>query len=203
MHRSGENVVVEGGLSAIVLAGGRSRRMGRDKALLRLGGQTQLERTIRVVREITAQVIVVGREDIPDVPAVQDIRRGIGPLGGLLTGLSATGCRYAVAVGVDHPYLKAEVLRHLAGLCPGFDAVVPVSAGRLHTTHAVYAAGTVAIIDEQIARGEYSIRSLLARLNVRWVREEEVAQIEGAAASLRNVNTPEEWSAVAGSEGWK
>ena len=132
----------------MILAGGRSRRMGRDKADLQVGGQSLLVRTACVLSEVVDEILVVGRDSFSSalphsVRAVPDEVPGIGPLGGLLSGLRRTTYPYAVVVACDLPFLDAGVLRHLLTLAPGYDAVVPFVGGHNQPLHAVYRADGV------------------------------------------------------------
>src|SRR5947209_3261783 len=102
--------------TGIILAGGRSRRMGRDKALLRIEGETLLERTVRVTRALADEVIVVGRprlEGPGGVLRLEDERPDSGPLGGLYTGLRHASNAVTIVVACDLPNVETAVLRRL------------------------------------------------------------------------------------------
>lgn len=117
----------------IVLAGGRSTRMGTDKALLTINGETLLARVVSVISGVVTQVVIVGRTDLPHelagATAIADAFPGTGPLGGIATGLARTQAERALVVATDQPFLQVELLRFLLGLAPGYDAVVPVIGG--------------------------------------------------------------------------
>src|SRR5947209_7267292 len=103
-----------------VMAGGRSSRFGRDKALLVVNGETLLQRTVATLREVAADVVVLGPPEratqVSGVEVLQDAVPGIGPLGGIYTALRARpGCA-ALVVAVDMPFLNAVLLRHLVAL---------------------------------------------------------------------------------------
>ena len=116
--------------AGIILAGGRSTRMGRDKALLQIDGETMLARTVRIVSEVMPEVLIVGRTTLPPglsgVTAVPDAYGETGPLGGIVTGLTRVTAEQVLVVSCDLPHLQADVLRLLVALAPGFDAVVPL-----------------------------------------------------------------------------
>jgi molybdopterin-guanine dinucleotide biosynthesis protein A len=178
--------------SGIILAGGRSRRMGRDKAGLRLREETLLEQTVRVLRAVAEDVVVVGG-DRPGAVADEVPRQG--PIGGIATGLRHIHQPYAVAAACDHPFLSARVLRYLADLIRGYDAVVPVD-DHIHPLHAVYARSILPLLETRIERGERAMKSALAELRVRWVEVKELRAIDPTGRSLMGVNTPEEWEAA-------
>src|SRR5712691_1983298 len=102
--------------SGAVMAGGRSSRFGRDKALLEIGGETLLQRTVRTVRTVAQRVIVLGPQEraaqVEDAAVLQDEIPGIGPLGGIYTALRATPGSAVLVVAVDMPFLNAGLLRH-------------------------------------------------------------------------------------------
>jgi molybdopterin-guanine dinucleotide biosynthesis protein A len=115
--------------AGIILAGGHSRRMGTDKALLEIDGETLLGRTVRVVSAVVREVLIVGRTELPpglgEVAAMEDAYPGIGPLGGIAFGLEQMEAEQALVVACDLPFLRTEVLQMLLDLAPGYDAVVP------------------------------------------------------------------------------
>ena len=202
-------------LSAVILAGGRSRRMGADKAFLDLGGQTLIERAVARLGRLSDDVIVVTNE--PERFArlgarlVGDVLPGKGALGGVYSGLRAARHAAAVVVACDMPYLNAGLLRYMAGLLEGYDAVVPQgSTGRaggerpdqaavkakeidLHPLHAVYAATCLGAIEAAIARGDLRTMAFFDDVRVRIVGGDEIDRFDPQRLSIWNVNTPEEW----------
>lgn len=168
--------------------------MGRDKALLERDGVTLLERTVCELQTISEDVIVVGRAvHIPGVRGVPDERRGLGPIGGLLTGLRLARCPLVIAVACDHPFLDARALNVLVSLASGYEAVVPSMAGIAQPLHAVYRRTSIPTVEAYVAGGGRSLNGLLEKLSIRWVTEAEMAEIDPDHRSLLNVNTPEEW----------
>jgi len=186
--------------SGLILAGGASRRMGRDKPALTLDGRTLLDRTICVLAAVVDEVLVVGPRQqalsAPEVRVVQDDVPNAGPLGGLLAGLRRVSCSYAVTVACDLPFLEANVLRYLLDLSPGYDAVVPRVDGQNQTLHAVYASSVDAVIARHIARGQLKLDGVLPELTVRWVDEGELESAGLQLRSFTNVNTPADWNAA-------
>ncbi len=184
-------------LSAVILAGGQSRRMGQDKALLEIAGTTLLARTVKTVQQLTDDVLVVGRTeltaDCPSVRTVTDALPGMGPLAGLCTGLEHVSGTLAVCVGCDYPSLRAEALAGLARLVTGWEAAVPVVAGRGQFTHALYQRSILPLLQAEVDAGELSIRAAMRTVRVRWVAEDEMRALDPSLGSLRSVNTPAEW----------
>ena len=190
-----------------ILAGGASSRMGADKAALRLGGLTFVERVAAALRPVAREVFVVSsKHDAArwGLPVVPDLYENSGALGGLhaaLThanmrrGANAGGRRIAV-VSCDLPFVTGALLKRLASFCAAeWDAVAPVQEdGRAQPLCAVYESercGPVA--DLLLGSGELRPRELLARVRTRWVAFEELADLDGAGLFFMNVNTPEEY----------
>ena len=128
------------GLSALILAGGRSRRMGQDKIWLPLGagGVPLIERVVTRVRPLAAEFLFSANAPEPfaalvshlrdqGVPAqvVPDLYPGAGPLAGLHAGLNAARCDLLLAVAGDMPFINPVLVAHLVALMPGFDVVIP------------------------------------------------------------------------------
>jgi molybdopterin-guanine dinucleotide biosynthesis protein A len=187
--------------SGIVLAGGRSRRMGRDKAALALDGITLLEHAVAALTPVTDDIVVVGpRRDIElpgQVIVVQDEIPGAGPLAGLLTGLRQVRYDYALAVACDMPFLDPHVLRLLLHLVGGHDAAIPLIDGRGYPFPGVYTRRITPAIERHILSGRLKLRALLNDLDVRWVGENEIGRLDPDHRSLVNVNTAAEWQAAA------
>lgn len=193
-------------LAAVVLAGGRSARMGADKASLAWGGETLLSRTVASLATVVERVVVVrsaGQELPPLPPAVrivEDARPGRGPLEGIASGLRALE-RDALAFvcAVDMPFLEgAFAAAVMAALPDGADAAVPRAGGRVHPMAAAYRAGVLGTVDAHLAAGRMSMRELLDALEVRWLDD-----LPGAERALRNLNTPAELTAARQESGEK
>jgi molybdopterin-guanine dinucleotide biosynthesis protein A len=190
--------------AGIVLAGGRSRRMGLDKAALRLGAETLLARAVRRLATVCRPVIVVaaGAGSYPGCPVriVPDRWPGAGPLAGLATGLRAVaagrgaqGVRAAL-VAVDLPFLVPALLQDLVARARHCDAVVPVVRGQAQPLCAVYAARVAAVAEELLRRDRRAMHDLLAvpGLRVTYVDEPALRACDPDLRSFFNVNTPED-----------
>ncbi|MBI3913623.1 MAG: molybdenum cofactor guanylyltransferase [Chloroflexi bacterium] len=116
-------------VSAIILAGGQSRRMGRDKAFIEFAGAPLIQHVLACVQPLCAETIIVAND--PDAYArfsarvVADAYPGKGSLGGIFSGLQAAREPYALAVACDMPFLNADLLCFLISLAPQFDVVIP------------------------------------------------------------------------------
>lgn len=169
-----------------MLAGGMSSRMGRDKAEILLGGRKLLERTIDALRPLCSEVWVVGRKgEDHRVRYFPDELPGLGPIGGLYTGLRALGDGRALFSACDMPFLKPEVLKQLLG--HHAEAVAFRLGGRVHPLPGVYDARLAERILEQVEAGERSLTALL-----RASRTVYVDLYPSEAWVLSDVDTPED-----------
>ncbi|MGH2374482.1 MAG: molybdenum cofactor guanylyltransferase [Candidatus Methylomirabilaceae bacterium] len=187
-------------LSGIVLAGGQSRRMGRDKAALPFGGTTLVAWVARRLSSVCAEVIVVARDaaDCAGCGArvVGDRWPGWGPLGGLATGLEASTTVYGAVIACDLPFVEPGLLLGLAGLAQGgWDAVVPSAGGDAQPLCAVYRRSVGQPAETLLRTGGRSLRDLLATpsLRVCHVPEWALREWDPALQSFENINTPEEY----------
>lgn len=186
-------------LSGVVLAGGQSQRMGRNKALLELDGQTLIERVLANLARLCDELIISANEIEPysnlGARVVPDAIQGHGALGGIHAGLKAMRNDRAIVVACDMPFLRLSFLRYMAAVAQGYDVVVPRIGEYYEPLHAVYSKSCVAAIERLAARGPRRIVALYDRVRVREVTEEQV-RLFGAENSFANVNTPEDWTEV-------
>ncbi len=186
-----------GRLAGVVLAGGRSRRMGTDKASLWLGGTTLLARVLQRVQLCCHPVLVVASPEAPrgdlGAPVVVDRWPGMGPLAGLEAGLRACPVPYAAVVACDLPFLQPALLRGLAQCAQGFQAAVPYLA-RPHPLCAVYHRDAAGVAEELLRSGGGPLQRLLDRLRVHYVPEETLRVWDPGLVSLFNVNTPADYA---------
>ena len=179
-----------------ILAGGRSLRMGADKALVPVGGSPMIEWVAAALNAVVDEVVIVGRNDpLAGIPAVPDLRPGPrGPLAGLVAALHHAAGRSVLLVAVDHPLVRPATVQGLLDLLDR-DAVVPVDGGVRQSTCAAYPATWVATADREDRSGG-SIQSLLDRLPHCEVGPEEWAAWGEDGRSWHSVDTPEAAAAV-------
>lgn len=188
------------GISVFVLAGGRSTRMGTDKALLRLEGKTLLERALANAHQMSHVVKLVGaRERYAEfgVPVVEDEFQQCGPLGGIHAALGASESPLNVVLSVDTPFVSADFLLYLVQRAQAkADALVtvPDAGGGVQGTCAVYRRPFRAVAEQQLKRGRYKVTDALALVSVEYVEESEMRAVGFDPAMFANLNTPEEFS---------
>jgi molybdopterin-guanine dinucleotide biosynthesis protein A len=199
--------------SAIVLAGGLSRRLGQDKRRLRLwgaDGPTLLEHTIGVVARQCADVVVVlnDPQDWPGLPArlVSDVYADGGSLGGIYSGLLAAAHDYALAVACDMPFLNAGLIGAMVERPRDYDALVPRSprpgAARnaldVEPLHAIYAKSCLDPMRAALESGRRRIAAFFPHVRVAYVELDEIRRHDPAGRSFLNVNTPEQMAEATG-----
>ena len=200
-------------LTGLILAGGQSRRLGQDKALVRIGnaGPTLVERVASALRPLCDEILLVGGESARyaflELPVVPDIYAEAGALGGIYAGLCAASHEHALAVGCDMPFLNPALLRYMADLPRDYDVLVPRwareagGAGQLYTPknelaaqtlHAIYGRACQPFMRALLAEraGERRVIAFFPQVRVRYVEPDEVAQFDPAGRSFFNVNTP-------------
>ena len=182
---------------ALILAGGGSRRMGQDKALLLHEGRTFLERMIAVMLTLTPNVLVIA--DRPDKYALTagriavDLYPDAGPVGGIVTGLGAAGPGLHYVVACDMPVINADVLRLLRQeIGPDDDAATPYLDDKPEPLYAVYRDTAAPKLRAYLTSGRRSARGALNALNVHHVGADAINRVDPGAASFANINTPSE-----------
>lgn len=184
--------------SAVVLAGGRSRRMGRPKALLPFGGQPLILHVVRRIRSLFPDIVVAAapEQELPELPAalVRDEVAYRGPVGGMCRGLRACKGAGAFVTSCDLPFLNLSLVSYLASRLPGHDVVAPYWEGRLQPLHAVYRRGVLPLLEQQLRRGELRPVSLYDKVRTLEVDEDEVRAFDPEGLSFFNVNTLDDYA---------
>lgn len=185
-------------VGAILLAGGASRRMGRDKALLPWGGRPLIAQVADQLRQVS-EVVLVGANDggrfaFLGLPVVPDRVPGQGPLMGLASCLAASRCELNLVVGCDMPWIDREAVQALLACAAGCDAVVPRDAdGRAEPLFAVYRRHPcLPAAEALLERGGRRLGDLFAALRVCWVDSADLP----AGGWRRNLNTPADYQAA-------
>jgi molybdopterin-guanine dinucleotide biosynthesis protein A len=194
-------VHMERAYTGIVLAGGASRRMGRNKAFLRVGRRRLIEVVIERLREACTEVLVTTGDVAAygglGVAVVADRFPGIGVLGGLHAGLAAARNDLVLAVGCDMPFLNARLLRAFGEWAVGYDAAVLRHGAYVEPLHAAYRRTCLEPIERAIRAGQRRVISFFGEVRVRYVTPEEVRPLDPDLLSFTNLNSPEDWPAMA------
>ncbi|MFA7249680.1 MAG: molybdenum cofactor guanylyltransferase [Dehalococcoidia bacterium] len=192
-------------VTGIVLAGGRSRRMGRDKASLVLDGETLLQRTVRALSAVATEVVVVRAPGaaLPPVVApcpvvdVEDPVEGEGPLVGIAAGLEAAHAPLAIVVGVDMPFLQPALLRLLAERVRGGARwVLPIAGHRPQPLCSAFARDALETLRAHIAAGDRAPMAVAADLGMVRLEPEAWRAADPEGLSFMDVDTPEDFAAA-------
>ena len=190
------------GVSGIILAGGLSRRLGRDKALEPFQGQPLISRVLGRIDCLTDETVVVVNSEsrgaelplLDDVKTAVDIYRDSGSLGGIFTGLSAATNDWGFVVACDMPFLNAGLMKHMIASRDGYDAIVPILDGYPEPTHALYSKTCLPYIERRLKARQLKIAGFFDDVRVRYVGAEEIDSFDSERLSFFNVNTPEDLS---------
>ena len=185
-------------LSAVILAGGRSSRMGTAKSLLPFDGEPLIVHIVRALAPLFDDIIVVAApgQDLPPMAArvVHDEVGYQGPVGGIYYGLRAAGGQGAFVTSCDSAFLNPALIAHLVSLRAGFDVVVPYWEGRYQPLLAVYSHTVVPLLAAQLERGELRPVYLFDKARTRRVEEDQIRRFDPDGASFFNMNTPADYA---------
>lgn len=182
---------------AIILAGGKNRRMNRSKAFLEVGGRRIIDRILGALAPVCGEILLVtntpGEYARLGLRVVQDILPHRVPLAGLHAGLAYSGARYNLVVACDMPFVSGSLARLLLERAAGFDAVVPVrSDGLLEPLCAVYGTTCVGPIERCLAEGKRRVVDFFPLVRVKYIEQAEVERVADPLLAFFNVNTPED-----------
>lgn len=183
-------------MTGIILAGGKSTRLGEDKAFIKLDSATLLEAVLATVQKVVAEIIIVANKlkkfaDFlsPEIQIIQDKIPYQGPLGGILAGLEASNDLYNLIVPCDAPFLKEELLKELLSQADGYDAVVPKINKKLEPLIAVYSKRCVEPIRASLEKKNFRIVSFFDRVNIKYVTTDIINKCDRDKLSFFNINT--------------
>jgi molybdenum cofactor guanylyltransferase len=184
-------------LTAFVLAGGNSTRMGTDKAFLEFKGLSLVERALRTLRALTPEVMIVGERAkfAQYAPVVEDAFRARGPLGGIHAALAATATDLNIILAVDLPFIEVRFLKFLVKKAHTADALVvlPRAAGGLQPLCSVFRKDVQLVAERALLRKENKIDSLFKEVATLVIEEDELQRRRFPASMFDNLNTPHEY----------
>ncbi|OGP65681.1 MAG: hypothetical protein A2169_12565 [Deltaproteobacteria bacterium RBG_13_47_9] len=183
-------------MTGIILAGGRSARMGQNKAFIEIEGVPIITRIHRILRELFQEIIIVANDkelfrDF-DSRVYNDLVPQRGALGGLYTGLFFSSFPYSFCVGCDMPFLNESVIEHLMKNAKNDDVIVPRTKDGLEPLHAIYSKNCLEPIRKIMGQRKYRIIDFFPMVRVKIIEEEEFFPLDPSRDSFVNINTPEE-----------
>jgi molybdopterin-guanine dinucleotide biosynthesis protein A len=183
-------------VTGMLLAGGRSRRMGVDKALIALAGDTVVRRVLGHLRECADEVYIVG--DRPErfadlgVRVVPDDEPGLGVVGGIATGLRAAGEGIVVCVACDMPFVDAELMRYLVDSVGSADGAIARTQHGVEPLCAAYRVEILPALNQMISEGELAAQAIARRVDLTPVDDADLETAGLDARRLFNMNTPDD-----------
>jgi molybdopterin-guanine dinucleotide biosynthesis protein A len=187
-------------VGGIILAGGQSKRMGTNKALLRVepGGLTLIEKVVAALGEVSAEVQLVTNQAATytwlGLPIIADNYQVGASLTGLEAGLAASHYEYNLVVACDMPYLNPALLRSLVKRPRNYEVLVPVnSENQPETLCAIYSQSCLSVIRERLEQGNYKMAGWLAEVRTVFIPVSELKEYDPILRSFINLNTPEEF----------
>jgi molybdopterin-guanine dinucleotide biosynthesis protein A len=183
-------------VTGVILAGGKSSRYGTNKAFVEINGTRLIDRVATVMRAIFKRVILVTncpREySYLYLPAHQDLIQGLGPIGGIYTGLETIRDDAGFFIACDMPFASQDLIRYIISVNGQFDAIVPKVDWKMEPLHALYRKTCLPVLIGMIKSGSYQILESFHRLNVRFIDETEIKTYDPQLRSFFNVNSPDE-----------
>lgn len=188
-------------VSAAVMAGGKSRRMGQDKAWIPFEGRPIVQRVIDVLHEVADEVFIVANDERYaelGLRVVPDRFPDGGALGGIATGVSSAQHERVLVAACDMPFLRADLWRLLIERAEDADAVVPRRGGQYETLHALYTKACLPFMERALGSGRMRVISFFGDVRVAEVGEADLRAVDPELRAFTNVNTPEELAALLG-----
>ena len=192
-------------ISGVILAGGKSKRMGVDKATITVGGELLIEYPLRVLNEmfkdnmvITSNLLIEKlRKELSGYGRLNfltDIHSNHGALGGIYTAMCHATTPYIFVTACDMPFISAQLIRYMASKTTNgnYDVVIPESPGGIETLHAIYKCGLKDLIKNEIIKNNNKIKSFFSKVNVFYVTLDVVEMFGDGENMFRNINTPKE-----------
>jgi molybdopterin-guanine dinucleotide biosynthesis protein A len=186
-------------VTSIVLAGGRSSRLGREKHAEVIAGKSLIERAISSVSRLSLEILIVisqkqARSSLslytyPEAKTVVDLYPGKGSIVGIFTGLVHSSCFLNLVVACDMPFLNLDLLRYMIGLTPGFDVVIPRIGSQMEPLHAVYSKNCLRPMEDLIKQGNFKVTAFFDSVKVRYVDKDELDRFDPERLSFFNINT--------------
>jgi molybdenum cofactor guanylyltransferase len=180
-----------------VTAGGRSSRMGLDKAWLELGGRAMISHVLDALRPVVTDIAVIANRDdyaVLGVPIVSDSNRGIGPIEAVRASLAASRFDRVIVVGCDLPFVTPELFRYLLSQAGRYQSVVPLDRDNIpEPLCAIYSRSSLPEVERMIKAGQFKISPLFKRIETLLVGFEELSGLRGSDLFFENINTPEEY----------
>jgi molybdenum cofactor guanylyltransferase len=196
-RNTGKSTPLIRGVTGVILAGGKSSRFGSNKAFADVNGRQLIRRVIAIMGSVFNELIIITND--PDeysslgISMHEDIIKGLGPLGGIYTGLEKMPDRFGFFVACDMPFLNEDLIRYITEMKNNeYDAVVPKIDWKMEPLHSLYSITCLPSIKRLIEQGECMINKFFQAIHTRFVNEDEIRQYDPLLRSFYNINRPGE-----------
>jgi molybdopterin-guanine dinucleotide biosynthesis protein A len=187
-------------MTGVILSGGKSVRMGENKAFIQIDGFPIIHRIYTLFKELFQEIIIVTNQKELflkfDSKIYSDLLPNKGALGGLYTGVFFSHFPYSFCVACDMPFINKFLVQYLIKNIEGYDVIVPQTKDGLHPLHAIYSKNCLEPMKETIENGKYKILDFYELVKVKIIKEEEFGFLDPLGESFININTPEELRSI-------
>jgi len=184
-------------ISGFILAGGKSSRMGTDKALLVFQEKPLLEHMIKLIKPFCTNIAISGQNpdySIFGVEMVPDLYSGCGPIAGIYSSLKHSDCDLNLLVGVDVPFVNEELFLSLISNIGEYDCIIPEHTSGVEPLIGIYNRRALSVIEEMIKAGDFKLSKLLSKLNTRYLDCNEL--IKKYPRLFMNINRLEDYQSI-------
>ncbi len=187
-------------MNAVILVGGKSSRMGTNKAFLEIKGKTFIELQIELLREMFDEISISANTpseyEYLNLPIYTDIYPGKGPLGGIYTSLINSSSVHTFMLACDMPFVEPALIKHLKDLTKEYDVVIPKSEKGLEPLHAFYSRKCIEPIKRSLDENNLRIISFLPHVRVKVVELDSLSSSDSFKNSIKNLNTRDDYEGV-------
>ena len=186
-------------ITSIILAGGRSSRLGREKLAEVIAGKSLIERAVSTLISLSQEILIVisqkqARSSLslytyPEAKTVLDLYPGKGSLIGIYTGLVNSTNFLNLVVACDMPFLNLDLLHYMVKVAPGFDVVIPRIDDQMEPLHAVYSKNCIEPMESLIKQDNLKVTAFFDSVKVRYIGKEELDRFDPERLSFFNINT--------------
>ncbi|MBW1977775.1 MAG: molybdenum cofactor guanylyltransferase [Deltaproteobacteria bacterium] len=183
-------------VTGVILLGGKSTRYGKNKAFVEVCGIPLIERVVSAMRSVFEHVMLVTNDPREyaylELPMVEDLIKGLGPIGGVYTGLKTVPGKAGFFVACDMPFLNTSLIRHMVASKAGYDVVVPKIDWMIEPLHALYTKKCIPAIKKLIDTGQLQIIKFLSEVNTLYVDEAQIRAFDPHLKCFLNINKPKD-----------
>jgi len=181
-------------MTGIILAGGSSSRMGKDKALLKLGGKTLLETAIENLKPLCSKILISSNHiytEYQEYEFVKDVHVNIGPMGGIYSCLNASRTKFNIVLSVDSPFADQHFFRYLMSFKETGDVVIPIFEGRIYPMTGIYRKNFTELLHKEIKLGHYKMITAIKKTKFSFIKISEDSEFCDQQV-FSNINTIED-----------